>query len=491
MRVLVLWAAFLLGVAHSGAQAPLSVDPTFVVPFYPDKVETSGFSQMFRLDDGNFLISGDFSYSTDWWNSHSCGVITSTGALVAPDFYGSAYGGGLKIEPWNGQIYMAASSGELRRFDQDGTWDPGFDMTHPGLNIAQAGEFAVQSDGSILYSGALDIDPTPGANALYGIAKYTNTGAVDTTYQHRLSNGNIYRLRPTGDGRYWCSGVLNEYDGQPVSRFFRIWPNGDLDTTFNSPIQAGQMSDVHTMPNGRLIIGGSFKLAGVADTLYLIRLMPDGALDSTFHNERHLEYYDPDILALIPYVRCILPLDESRLLIGGGFWTVDGERRGLLAVVDTAGNLDNDLGNYYGCDSVSGGPNNDREIGNVLWMDRLDDGNIYIGGVYTGFDDGVWHPEQRMITRLLPMNMGVAERRNPSALRTWPNPGAEVLNLDPGCLTCTYSVSVRDVLCQEAMHSQQAIGPSTLDVHHLAPGAYCIDITMSDGDRRTSNWIKR
>lgn len=487
MRKFALWVALLLGGARSGAQAPLSVDPSFVAPFPMAQVETSGFTQMFKLDDGNFLISGDFNYPSDFWNDYPSGVLTADGNLVSPSFYGTHVGGGM-IKRWNDQLYIGTYNQWLRRVSQSGVIDTGYVHGRGDINLLQGGEFVVQPDGGILQGGAITID---GQGPIYGLVRFTNTGAVDTTFVPRPSNGNIMTLRPTGDGRYWCGGFATEYDGQPTSRFFRIWPNGDLDTTFNSDVQVGWVHDLHTMPNGRLVLGGAFKVANVADTLYLIRLMPDGALDTTFHNERHLEYYDPNMFAFAPCIYEILPLDSAHLLIGGGFWTVDGERRGLLAVVDTAGNLDPELANYYGCDSVSGGPNDDREIGNVLWMDRMDDGYIYIGGVYTGFNDGVWHPEQRMITRLRPLVVsvqGATTQRMVMVLS--PNPGINELTVHVD-LIGTGELRLLDGQGRVVKRSR-AQGPTTvLDVSGLATGHYSVELRVGGSPPRRAQWIKQ
>lgn len=488
MRSFALWAALLLGAAHSGAQAPLSVDPSFVAPFEMHEVESSGFAQMIRLDDGNFLISGDFNYPLDWWNDYPSGVLAPDGSLIAQSFYGTHIGGG-SIRKWNDQLYIGNSNQFVRRLEQDGTWDQSYVHGQGDISLNQGADFVVQPDGGILQVGA--ISWPVGGGALYGLMRFTNTGSVDTTYQHRLSNGNIYTLRPTTDGRYWCSGVLSEYDGQPVSRFFRIWPNGDLDTTFSSPVLSGYANAVHEQQDGKVILGGSFKVANVGDTLYLIRLMPNGSLDPTFQNERHLEYYEPSMFAFIPYVRAILPLDDSRLLIGGGFWTVDGERRGLLAVVDTAGSLDPVLANYYGCDSVSGGPNDDREVGNVLWMDRLDDGFIYIGGIYTGFNDGTWHPEQRMITRLHPLNVGLQElaAQQPTLVLA-PNPGSTLLTVTtdvPG------PVDLMLIDAQgRAIKRAVTQGPVVeLDVSNLSSGPYVVELHGPGYVPVRAKWIKQ
>lgn len=490
MRNLALWAALLLGAAHSGAQAPLSVDPSFAAPFeMVNGNQDVGVVDLVRLSDGNMLVSGGFLFPADWWNMHNDCVLGPSGDLISNNFYGS-YCGGAYMADWNNMIYIGSSNVWLRRFQQDGTQDTSYHHCGSGdADLLQGAEYLVMYDGSILQVGAIQWPNEAGA-PIYGLMKFTNTGAVDTTYEHRLSNGNIYTLRETGDGRYWCSGVLNNYDGHPVSRFFRIWPNGDLDTTFNSPITAGYVRGIHTMANGKLIVAGGFVVSSVTDTLYVVRLNPDGSLDNTFNNNLHLEWFNDSLMALVPGVADMIALDSAHLMIGGAFWTIDGERRGAIAVIDTAGNLDPVLCNYYGCDSISGGPNNDRAYGAVGHLEIMDDGMIYVCGNFTGFDDGTWHPEQGKITRLYPLSVGVPENDARSAnLRLFPNPGETGFRIETDVEP--EGIMVRDVLGKVVLSSADRLLMKEVNAHGWPPGCYAVEVVLSKGVRRTNKWIKQ
>lgn len=491
MRNQALWAALLLGAARSGAQAPLSVDPSFVVPFELNQgYQGEAIVDLLRLIDGNLLVSGGFRYPADWWNPHNQCVLGPNGELVSANFYGS-YCGGAYMAEWNGMIYIGNSNVWLRRYHHDGIQDTSYHHCGNGeADLLQGAEYLVMPDGGILQVGAIKWPSEAGA-PIYGLMKFTNTGFVDTTYQHRLSNGNIYTLRETGDGRYWCSGVLNNYDGHPVSRFFRIWPNGDLDTTFNSPITAGYVRGIHTMANGKLIVAGGFVVSSVTDTLYVIRLNPDGSLDTTFNNNLHLEWFNDSLMALVPGVADMIALDSAHLMFGGAFWTIDGERRGAIAVIDTAGNLDPVLCNYYGCDSITGGPDNDRAYGGVSHLEILDDGMIYVCGNYTGFDDGVWHPEQGKITRLYPLNVGVEEHGASSVqLQLSPNPGTDALTVS----TTAYgpnAIRLLDAQGRIVLHGFSPDQPREIDVSRLAAGHYIVELHVEGISPIRAQWIKK
>jgi hypothetical protein len=225
--------------------------------------------------------------------------------------------------------------------------------------------------------------------------------------------------------------------------------------------------------------------------MYLVRLLPDGGLDTTFNNLLHLEYFHPDLYALAYGIRSIVPLDEAHLLIAGVFWTIDGDRRGALAVVDTAGNLDPVLANYYGCDSVSGGVNNDREYGGIGHAEILDDGHIYIGGEYTGFNDGTWYPDQRMITRLHPLNVDIEETEASAlALSLSPNPGSATL-----CVGTEAGIAgiivLRDMHGRPVLQVRTQGDRTTLDVSHLAPGLYTVELHANGSPPLRAKWIKQ
>ena len=75
---------------------------------------------------------------------------------------------------------------------------------------------------------------------IYNLIWFTNTGYLDTTKTHRYCNGVIYEIEEQADGKFLCSGTCTTYEGQPVSRIFRVHPDGALDTSFDSEVVGGR-----------------------------------------------------------------------------------------------------------------------------------------------------------------------------------------------------------------------------------------------------------
>jgi hypothetical protein len=262
-----------------------------------------------------------------------------------------------------------------------------------------------------------------------------------------------------------------------------------LDTTFHSPITTGTGWPWCALeqPDGKLLLGGFFTIGG--DTLYLIRTFPDGTLDSSFNAHlrfRSVEYGEDQ--AWLASVNKILPYGPDRFIIAGGFWSVDHERRGGLAMIDTAGNLLEDELAYTGCDSLVGGENVPYTLGGLVGIKLLSDGYYYIYGQYTGFDDGTWYPHQRMMSRLYPANVGILERQEPS-ISVWPNPGTDVLHVE-NSMNCNVHVGVYDATGRAVLDATSPNGSLELSSAGLSPGVYVVEVYSAIG-RKTVKWIKR
>jgi hypothetical protein len=129
-------------------------------------------------------------------------------------------------------------------------------------------------------------------------------------------------------------------------------------------------------------------------------------------------------------------------------------------------------------------------------LERAPDGSLYIYGSYHGFDDGYnYHPDQRMITRLYPLNVGVEELPGAGpegVLHVWPNPAQDVLHVELPEAARQAMAVVRDALGREVL--QQAVrspsSPMALDIRALPPGLYTVEVLDDTAGRRLAKWIK-
>ncbi len=178
----------------------------------------------------------------------------------------------------------------------------------------------------------------------YGLVWLNNDGSLDTTRIHRRINpyGTIWSIQELPDGRFICGGGGGLFEGDSISDFvFRIHADASLDTSFHAPwIDFGYVTKVLPQSDGKILVSGVFHIAGDPDTLGLIRLLPDGTMDASFNNHMdNLATYVPPGVGARQGVLDILPIGSNMLAITGGFDRIDGQTRGGIAMLDTAGYL--------------------------------------------------------------------------------------------------------------------------------------------------------
>ncbi|MBL7941009.1 MAG: T9SS type A sorting domain-containing protein [Flavobacteriales bacterium] len=294
----------------------------------------------------------------------------------------------------------------------------------PYFSSLQGGDYHVFPDGRVLMSGAHVLSDTErGFEGLYSLIWFSNEGYLDTTRTHRYCDNVIYQFEQQPDGKFLCSGTMNSFEGQPVTRVFRVMPDGALDPSFQAELQSwGEARSYFTLEDGRILVGGWLKLNGSETIRSLIRLHADGSLDETYHLLDIIAEFDPD--SPIPSVAGIYRLDDGRFIITGRFDHVDGQVRGGIAMLDADGNLLDDAFTGSGCGVyeyvVPSGSSLYKSLAGIV---PAPDGGYYIYGAYHGYDDGTINdPEQRFVSRLYGLNVGVREEVALAQLSVFPNP---------------------------------------------------------------------
>ncbi len=471
------------------AQQPFDLDPSFRL-----NAESVWISSIFPLPDGDIIVSGLIAVPGEWPNERGGAKLHQDGSLDL-NFPANALMGG-KITPWQDRYYCGNGQG-IRRLLMNGTLDPIYlpNSQVPYLSLLQGGDYHVFPDGRVLVSGHhLLQDSIRGYMGLYGLIWFTEQGDLDTTRVHRSSDGTIFHLFPLADGKFICSGFAWGFDGISLpSTAFRVLDDGALDTTFQAPPGYVNVKAIAALADGKLVIGGDPSYLDNGDTLNLMRLMPNGSMDPTFHTPV-LRNYNP-ISGWLPgaIVTSITPLDDDKYIITGKFTEVDGQPRGGIALIDTAGNLIDDLFANDGC----GGYQWDATTEYWGWMNSIAgitqayDGSYYIYGAYHGYDDGTTNdPQQRLISRLHGLNVGISEvaTANVQTLQIAPNPSSEATVLSVagpmpiGPLT-NAQLTIHDGSGRVVWQATWPAGAEryTLAAGTLAPGAYVVRVSRSAG----------
>jgi uncharacterized delta-60 repeat protein len=394
-----------------------------------------------------------------------------------------------KVTPWNDQYYVRIGD-TVRRLLADCLLDPSFiEMNDdPLFSALQGGDYYVYPDGRVLMSGVHVLHDTV-RNYLgqYCLCWFSNTGYLDTTAHHRTCAGSLDFFSPLPNGQFIGSGSTGIWDGQTASNIIRFNADGSLDPTFQAHVWWGEAYGFLPLPDGRVYVGGNFRVEGLPDTLNLVRFMPDGLLDPSFNNTAKYRFHDLLYPGVPPWgiVRTIHPLPDGRLIVTGNFENIDEQTRGGIALIDTMGNLLEDLFTGEGCGGYYYQPNTSQPPVSyarvISGIKPAPDGNYYIWGAYNGYDDGTANDtDQRFVSRLYGLNVGIHEQAagQVEPLQIVPNPSAGETRFALPAPVQQGELSIHDTSGRLVWQAGWPSGSSsfTLPAGALAPGTYVVRV---------------
>ncbi len=394
---------------------PGSPDPAFDPGMGADGIVRS----MTKQTDGKVIIGG-------WFNNvgglprPGLARLNSDGSLDASFPSGSGPNSGVLAVALqdDGQIMIAGDftsvNGVARqrvaRLNPDGSLAVGFD---PGVGPDQAvWAVAAQADGRVWIGG--DFYNVGGAPRR-SIARLNVNGSLDTNSASVTEpNGVVRALALQADGRVLIGGGFTSVNGVLRGRFARMETNGTVDATFGLSGANDFVNAITVQNDGRILIGGFF--TSVADTPRnrIARLQSNGSLDNGFDPGP-----GPD-----NGVNAIAVQGDGKVVVGGGFTSINGRPRGRLARLYPEGRLD-------GVFEFAPGTDN--------WIEAVTlqgDGHILIGGAFTQVGGvsrsrvarviGGDPPPFAPIIDTSPTNQTVAEGVNltlTASVRGFPEPG--------------------------------------------------------------------
>jgi uncharacterized delta-60 repeat protein len=259
------------------------------------------------------------------------------------------------------QVNGAARS-NIARLNADGTLDAAFD---PGAGVTDNGAYLdcvkLQPDGKPLIGGVFtNVGGVPRNN----IARLTTTGALDTSFDPGSGANNevsAIAIQPS-DGKILVGGVFTTNNNLAHNRLARLNTSGSVDGAFNPDID-GSVLAIVVQPDNKILIGGTFTQVNGTSRNRIARLNKDGSLDTSFDPPGPPQEVDAIALQL-----------NGRIVIGGKFTSLDGVKAGRVARLNADGSLDTTFNPGQGASYT------------VYAVTMQPDGKVLIGGGFQTVD---------------------------------------------------------------------------------------------------------
>ncbi len=324
--------------------------------------------------DGKVLISGSFTMVNGVARGRIARLNTD-GTLDAG--FGNGLAGADSSAVWSlalqpdGRVVIGGgftavngtTRGRVARLNADGTLDTGFANGLPGAN-SYVYALAVQADGKVLIGGAFT---AVNGTSRGSIARLNADGTLDTSFGNGLpgTNPSVVALAVQTDGKVLIGGGFTTVNGTACERMARLNSDGTLDTGFQNGLAGANnpVFSVAVQSDGKVLIGGGFTSVNGTTRSCIARLNSDGTLDAGFQNGLSGANFS---------VRSMVAQSDGKVLIGGDFTTVNGTARYKIARLNSDGTLDTGFQN-----GLSGANNL------VLCLAVQSDGKVLIGGDFT------------------------------------------------------------------------------------------------------------
>jgi uncharacterized delta-60 repeat protein len=341
--------------------------------YLPSGVATDSAGNVYVADTSNHTIrKGAVSVDTAF-------ALPEFKETVTPNRVVSDHNGGLLWSFVNGADLEGGDAhrlGGLVRTLESGVLDTNF-AAGPGL-VETLGT-AVQADGKILVAGRRPGDVAANGLANYRVFRVLTNGTIDATYNSPAFDGPPRFMTAGAGGQLLVAGTLGsvvvEGNGG-LTNMVRLNSDGSLDTNFAQPLippnagAGGRGVFVPPVidPAGKILIGGGFGTVNGVSRPRIARLLPNGALDGSFA---------PTGFAFVgsSVVRGIALQPDGKIVIAGGIFALPGNPTNYnLLRLDTNGALDSSFvvvgANAAGFTNFSGGSTR------INMLNQMSDGRL-------------------------------------------------------------------------------------------------------------------
>ncbi|MDQ7833139.1 MAG: delta-60 repeat domain-containing protein [Desulfovibrionaceae bacterium] len=301
-----------------------------------------------RLGDDSLIVVGAFTA----FNGTACNRIvklTPTGAVDATFAVGSGANAPiLSIGTLDsGAIYLTGgftafngqSRGGLAVIQSGGALQgtfAGFTPAGSATVTTAVNDLAVQSDGKIVIGGEFNWF---GGVWSPGLARLNSNGGVDTGFSAGLGpDGVVHDVAVRSDGRIFAAGDVGGVATRPLGGVARFTSTGGVDTTFSPIVTRNDNSPapvyaVLPLAGNQVMVGGHVRKIAGQERSPLARLNADGSLDAAFTPQIAIT----SGTSLSTYA---LAGEETGKYYVGGYVTYDGLARGFFTRLTSTGSMD-------------------------------------------------------------------------------------------------------------------------------------------------------
>lgn len=470
-----------------GAQAPLTIDPSFNVYYTPSLIDERGsWVEVYDIalrPDGNLLINGFNGQPPAAYPVGVSAVLIDHDGSYIPSEFENGFGSGHITELSNGQYFV-----RNRRYDHYGArdWSYGWLV---GVRSGDPVAWHILDDRSGYLGGNFIIHE--GDPAYVCLIKVHPDGAFDSTFtpRHAGLGKTMTRFDQLQNGQFLINGNWSQYEGYNTGPLVRIYPDGSPDLGFHFPAWKAIVAASYEQPDGKLILGGQFYMNNMLDTLKLLRVNTDGSLDEAFYNDGDYRMTDLGAGGMLGGVNVLTRLDDDRFVVGGSFTKVDEQPRNCICCVDALGNL---LDCWAGGGLVpqtitaSGYPH--MHLGG---FECFPNGECYLWGRYSGFvDANGLHEDQVVMSRIFGPTVGLEEHGVNSAVWVWPNPGTDICTVSGLNVNSSTRIIMRDAIGRVVQARNVTSTNAELNTADLRTGLYFVELE-NKLTRHTLKWVKQ
>ncbi len=265
----------------------------------------------------------------------------------------------------------------LQRLDPDGmvvgTFTPAYDPIH---NLR---DMTVQSDGGIVIGGTMRVS---GGAPNGSLVRLEGDGTIDTGFDPQLTDGSsspqVNRVRPANGDSLLIIGNFLSVDGIALRDMALLTPDGEVDPLFRPEFEDTSFwifDDAGMDSQGRVLAAGLFANKGNQGRSGVVRFLPDGSLDPDWDPP---VFYTGNGNSIAPDHIAVQP--DDKVLVSGGFRTVNGSRGCSVIRLNTDGTHDETFDAGLGFRDTAGG----MAFLNAIVL--MPDSTVAVGGWFTTFD---------------------------------------------------------------------------------------------------------